>query len=292
MSKALRQEVAAHEAKTLLRELGLNSLPVLPLQIAKELGIKTQPLPPQEQPGVSGMLIRCGNHFGILYSTSVHSVGYQNFSIGHEIGHFRLPGHFESVMQDGMHASYAGRFGTKDPYEFEADHFSANLLMPSMLFDESLRSAGQGLDAVVALSARCKTSLTATAIRLTQRSPDAIAIIVSQGNQVDYCFMSDTLREHDAISWIRKGTFLPDDSATIKLNGDMSMVESNERAGQDSSMPDWFDGSPEAEVYEEAIGLGPYGKTLTVLTIDNLPDAEELEEEEDLEELWTPRFKR
>ena len=291
MSNALWQAVAAREAETLIRELGIDSLPVLPLQIAKDLGIDIKPLPPQEQPGVSGMLLRCGSHFGILYSTSIDSVGYQNFSIGHEIGHYRLPGHPESVLQDGMHASYAG-FRTKDRYELEADHFAAGLLMPSGLFDAALRQAGNGLDAILNLSAQCETSLIATAIRLTQRSWDATAIIVSQDKQVDYCFMSDALREHDAIEWIRKGTILPEGSATLKLNGDPSKVESNERVGQDSDMQDWFDGAPETTIYEEAIGLGTYGKTLTVLTIDNLPDIEELEAEEELEESWTPRFRR
>ncbi|HUF72860.1 MAG TPA: ImmA/IrrE family metallo-endopeptidase [Gammaproteobacteria bacterium] len=291
MSRAFRQDVAAREAETLIHELGIDSLPVSPLQIAKEVGIDIRPLPAQEQPGVSGILVRCGNHFGILYSTSIDSVGYQNFSIGHEIGHFRLPGHFESVMQDGMHASYAGRMGTKDPFELEADHFSSRLLMPRWLFDEALRTAGEGLDAVVNLSAQCETSLIATAIRMTQRSRATFAIVVSQGRQVDYCFMSDPLREHDAIEWIRKGTLLPANSATLKLNGDTSKVESNERVGQDSNMQDWFGDTLEGEVYEEAIGLGPYGKTLTILTIDELPDAEELEADEELEESWTPRFR-
>lgn len=291
MSKALWQAVAAREAEMLIRELGIDSLPVSPLQIAKDLGIDIQPLEKQEKPGVSGMLIRCGNCFGILYSTSVDSVGYQNFSIGHELGHFRLPGHFESVLQDDMHASYAG-FRSKDRYELEADHFAAGLLMPSGLFDAALKRAGSGLDAVITLSGQCETSLTATAIRMTQRSPDATAIIVSQGNQIDYCFMSDTLREHDAIKWIRKGTYLPEGSATLRLNGDAAKVESNERVEQDSSLRDWFGGRLEAETYEEAIGLGPYGKTLTILTIEDLPDPEELEEEEDLEESWKPRFRR
>ncbi len=292
MSRTVRQEIAAREANVLLTELGINALPVMPLQIAKELDIETKPLPQQAQPGVSGMLLRSNNIFGILYSTSIDSVGFQNFSIGHEIGHFRLPGHPEAVLVDGVHASYAGGFGTKDLYEFEADHFSANLLMPSDLFDKALGGTGDGLDAVAALSEQCETSMTATAIRLTQRTANAIAIVVSQGDRVDYCFMSDALREHDAIEWISKGALLPPDSATLKLNGYASKVKSNERVGKESVMQNWFGDTLEGDVYEEAMGLGDYGKTLTVLTVDHLPDAEELQEEADLEESLTPRFKR
>ena len=141
MSKTLRRGIAAREAKALLRELGISALPVVPLQIAKELYIDIKPLPRQAQPGVSGIL-------------------------------------------------------------------------------------------------------------------------------------------------------LPPDCTTLKLNGDVSKVESNKRIGKESNMQDWFGDTLEADVYEEAIGLGDYGKTLTVLTIDDLPEADELEEEAELEESWTPRFKR
>ena len=291
MSKALWQSGATREAEALIRELGITSLPVSPMEIARVLGIEIQPIPPQDQPGVSGMLLRHGNQFGILYSTSIDSDGYQNFSIGHEIGHYRLPGHPESVLQDGVHVSHAG-FKSKNRFELEADYFAAGLLMPTSLFDAALNRTTNGLDAVVDLSALCETSLTATAIRFAQRSPDATAIIVSEGNKIDYCFMSDTLREHDGIEWIKKGTLLPQTSATKRLNGDASKVEANERADAASEIRDWFGGSLEAEVVEEAIGLGPYGKTLTVLSIEDLPDAEELEDEEELEESWTPRFRR
>jgi hypothetical protein len=38
------------------------------------------------------------------------------------------------------------------------------------------------------------------------------------------------------------------------------------------------------------IGLGSYGKTLTVLYEIALPDQEEREEEESMRDSWTPRF--
>ena len=41
---------------------------------------------------------------------------------------------------------------------------------------------------------------------------------------------------------------------------------------------------------EEVLGLGSYGKVLTVLTTDVLPDEED--EEDELERCWTPRFRR
>jgi hypothetical protein len=58
-----------------------------------------------------------------------------------------------------------------------------------------------------------------------------------------------------------------------------------------SNLRDWFEGPHSQEVVEEVIGLGSYGKTLTVLTGMEPPDEIE-DDEEEIEESWTPRFRR
>ena len=60
----------------------------------------------------------------------------------------------------------------------------------------------------------------------------------------------------------------------------------------DCDLNTWFQSDLEVEVFEEIVGLGSYGKTLTVLTLPDPPDLDELEEDEELEESWTPRFRR
>jgi uncharacterized protein DUF955 len=285
------QKAATLQAERLIDELGIDSLPVMPLTVAQELDIRVEALPARRTTGVSGMLLRNGNNFGIMYSTSVDSAGFQHFSISHELGHYRLPGHPESVLQDGMHASYAG-FASKDQFELEADHFAAGLLMPRTLFDRALRQASAGMDGIIDISGQCITSLPATAIRTAQRTPDALAIVVSCGNTVDYCFMSDTLKELRGLTWINKGTPLPLSSATREFNQDADKVRRSERADGNGNLKDWFGGRLESDLYEEVIGLGSYGRTLSVLTIEDLPDEEEAEEDEDLIESWTPRFRR
>lgn len=291
MAKALWQRTAASHAEFLVRDLGITAFPVCPFSIAEELGIEVRALPADSRTGISGMLLRQQNLFGILYSTSIESDGFQRFSVGHEIGHYYLPGHPECVLQDGAHASQAG-FESKDRYELEADHFAAALLMPTSLFDTALNRAGTGLAAIEHLASLCQTSLTATAIRFAKRSPDAVAIVVSSGKNVEYCFMSGTLKDADGLEWIGKGSLLPPDSITNQLNSDPKNILDGERMETEGSVQDWFGGEIEAALTEETIGLGDYGKTLTVLTIDELPDAEETQDDEELAESWTPRFKR
>jgi glycerol-3-phosphate dehydrogenase len=46
------------------------------------------------------------------------------------------------------------------------------------------------------------------------------------------------------------------------------------------------------ELREEVVGLGNWGRTLTVLTADDLPDLDVEREDEEIVESWKPRFRR
>ena len=57
-------------------------------------------------------------------------------------------------------------------------------------------------------------------------------------------------------------------------------------------MQDWFGGDRSLSVTEQVIGLGNYGKTLTVLTaLDIEEQLEEIEEDEHQVESWIPKFR-
>ena len=146
------------------------TLPIDPFEIADELEITVQ-AKPASAAGVSGMLLRHGDVFGILYATHIESEGFQRFSVAHELGHYLLDGHIDHVLpdRDGMHESRAG-FVSADPFELEADHFAAGLLMPGRLFSDALKRAGDGLSAVEHLAESCKTSLTAHGNSLREES--------------------------------------------------------------------------------------------------------------------------
>ena len=282
---------ASQCAEQLLRDLGISSLPVDPVAIAARHDIVVRPKANAE-PGISGLLVKVGDTFGIMYATHLGNEGYERFSVGHELGHFFLPGHIDAVIgPDGLHASRAG-FASVDRFEAEADHFSAGLLMPRRLFVNAIASAGEGLDAVETLATTCKTSLTATAIRLTQCTPDPLAVIMSTGPQIDYCFISDTLRELSGIDWIRKGQIVPRASATFAFNQNPADVKAGKRTSGTSDLQDWFGGSRSIEVTEDIMGLGSLGKTLTILYGFEVPDEDEEAEEESTVASWKPHFRR
>lgn len=277
-------------AEKLVRdEFKIAKLPVDPIAIARGHGIHVEPMP-EDHDGVSGMFIHAHGRFAIAYATYIKNTGFRHFSVAHELGHCYLPGHIDAVLPDGTeaHESHSG-FISDDKYELEADHFAAGLLMPSQLFRPAMRKAGEGLGAIEILAGACDTSLTATAIRYQQLTDEAVAVIQSRGDVIEFCFLSDRMLTLHPRRWPRKGERLPRVSATFSLNREAGKVAAAERVDGAADGADWFGGFDDVELFEEAVGLGRYGRTLTILTtMDSLPDDDD---ERDPDEQWNPRFR-
>jgi IrrE N-terminal-like domain len=293
-SHAFRLKMAKQKAEAFVRDEQITSLPVDPFAIAAGRDIEVKPMP-DSTGGVSGMLLRHGDVFGILYATHVKNEGFQRFSIGHELGHYFLEGHIDHILPgDGTHTSHAG-FVSGDPYEMEADQFAAGLLMPGVLFKRALGQQNAGLEVVESLAGLCRTSLTATAIRYAELTHDAVAIIISTGPAIDFCFMSETMKSLPQLTWLRKGTPVPKGTATAQLNTSPDRVAGGDRVEAEIDLIDWLGGARSAIATEQAVGLGGYGKTLTVLTCASVQDEtyqeDEGDDEEDLADRWTPRFR-
>jgi hypothetical protein len=287
--------MAKQKGETFVRDEKITALPIDPFAIAASRNIEVKGKP-DTAGGVSGMLLRHGNQFGILYATHIKSEGFQRFSIGHELAHYFLDGHIDYVLpKDGMHVSHAG-FISADPYEMEADQFAAGLLMPSNLFKKQLGRHQAGLETVEATHILCKTSLTATAIRYAELSDDAVAVVISTGPAIDYCFMSETMKSLPKLTWIKKGSAVPAGTATARLNGDPGRIADSDREEDEIDIRDWLGGTKSAKATEQVVGLGSYGKTLTVLTCPSVEDEtykdDEGDDEDDLVDRWTPRFHR
>ncbi|MBS0155161.1 MAG: ImmA/IrrE family metallo-endopeptidase [Nitrospira sp.] len=283
---------AQARAQEILHEMSIQALPIDPFAIAQEHEIAVE-AKPSSSSGVSGMLIRHGDVFGILYATHITSEGFQRFSVGHELGHYFLDGHIDYVLPEGktLHESRSG-FVSKDNYELEADHFSASLLMPQGLFTKAMLSSKAGLQGIQNLADKCRTSLTATAIRYCQCTNDPVAIVVTTGQAVDFCFMSDALFRLDKeFRPLPKGCSIPRSTETRQFNADKNNILQGNKFESEVWFQDWFGGEIKRKVREEIIGLGTYGKTLTVLSVPEAGDEDEEEsEDEDPEEPWTPRF--
>lgn len=266
--------MAERRGSRIAEQLGASSLPISPRSIAerKKITVAAKPLT-----GCSGCLIRQGDSFGILYSSNLPNEGMINFTIAHELGHYFLDGHAESLFPngDGLHQS-SGPFRSSDPREREADHFAVGLLMPETLFVKASRRAGDGLRAVESLAEVCGTSMTATAIRFANLAEVPMAVVVATGKQIDFCFMSEPLRSIRGLEWPKKGSAIPSGTVTAKLAARPDDIASSQRLAGECSFTDWIEGAPDCDCTEEVVGLGRFGQTLTVIWSDDA-----LEDDED-----------
>lgn len=115
--------------------------------------------------------------------------------------------------------------------------------------------AGAGFEAIESLAETCRTSITATAIRFAQYAEDPVAVLLSNGQTIDCCFMSDALRDVEGLKWIKKGALVPPRSETAKFNKVASNTSSGRKSGGWASLDDWFDGAPQVEMKEDVVGL-------------------------------------
>ncbi|WP_247838433.1 ImmA/IrrE family metallo-endopeptidase [Bradyrhizobium sp. 200] len=138
------------------------------------------------------------------------------------------------MLSKGTHYSHAG-FQSADPHEMEADYFAAALLMPEPPFKKAIDDHPTGLVGIEALAKACETSLTATAIRYSCFTRDGVAIIPSKGKVVDYCFMSEGLKEAKGLKWLRKGTPVPGGTMTESFNARLENVRTGQKASGDGN---------------------------------------------------------
>ena len=290
-------------AEQTAKDAGFTSLPVCPFKTAENADITVQ-AKPQAADGVSGMLLKSGDNFGIMYATNIQSSGFQHFAISHELGHYFLEGHSEAILKldpasgGGLfHASRAG-FVSNDRFEREADQFAAALLMPEDAFRLAMKSRGTGMQAIESLASLAKPSLPATAFRYHELTNDAVDVVLSSFDEVNVCFYSDRFKDivKPTLPYFKKGTPVPHGTLTRQFNQNKANVLGGASEEDQTRFADWF-GIDGPVVREQVQGLGGYGKTLTVITCtaqadDDFDADEQADDDEFLKENWTPRFRR
>ena len=290
MNQDFKLKIAKQKGEKIAKQFGGNSLPVDLSTIADKHSILIQQQN-NSLKGVSGMLLRYGNSFGIMYSTYIKNEGFKRFSIAHELGHYFLEGHVDHILpdKDSIHKSSAG-FVSGDSYEMEADYFASGLLMPDNLIQPIIQKSLPGLSTVKKIAESCNTSLVSSAIKYTSLSEDAVAVIVSEETKVDFCFLSQSMKSLPELSWPVKKSPVPANSLTARFNKKKDLITQAECEQDENNIEDWLGGNKSFQVKEEVQGLGSYGKILTVLSYSG--DIEEIinDEEDKLLDIWTPRF--
>ena len=229
---------------------------------------------------------------GVILVNEASSRQRRRFTTGHELGHFLCPTHlppgpsgFQCTSAD-MRRSSASKTDRAAQMEVEANRFSVALLLPAPQFRRDLRRYhGADLEHILRLAQRYDMSKEATSRRYVELHDEPCAIVISldggifrvyRGNEFPYIALA-------------KGDPVPAQSATGRLALDEGAISEWEDADAALWLPSDH-GRRLPKLYEQALGQ-QMGYRLTLLTIDT-DAADEADEEEELAESWTARFRK
>ena len=95
--------------------------------------------------------------------------------------------------------------------------------------------------------------------------------------------------ELTGMTWLKRGDSVPDTTTTARFHEDPENIASGFKVDGTSMLDEWLEGVPRIEMKEDVIGLGHYGKTLTVLFTDEATEPEDPDEPEDTFDRWERR---
>ena len=198
------------------------------------------------------------------------------FSISHELGHFFIDHHHQSLRRGARPHRSLNEFRSARQIEREADAFAASLLMPTEFMLPLLNKSPLSMDRIDLLARHFGASTVSTAIRSVRLSDFPCAVAGIRNGAVSWMFLSDSLME--AGVYPQRGG-LPLDASEAWSKMAAGMVE---RSGADSSVADWFATFDRDDLDELYVGaeFHPAPVTGTLVALLTLDEAD-LDQEED-----------
>ena len=150
--------------------------------------------------------------------------------------------------------------------------------MPEPLVSPMLARSEIGLPSVRTLAESCEASFTSAAIRYSQLTPDPVAMVLSYEGTVEFSYVSPALWEYPGVAGRnpKRGDSLVRGTAAYRLARSPDKVEEVTEDSDAAGIELWFpDCEPGGELVEESVGLGRYGRILTILSTTELPDFED-----------------
>lgn len=190
--------------------------------------------------------------------------GRTRFSIGHELGHYFIPWHYEALLTGQIHNSLSG-FICENKLEREADEFASLLLIPTVSLKQRLNQEGfMTLRKILDLANHFQTSATCAAIRYAKVTHEACAVLLSNASGVLY-YIPSTEAVYKGFGRLSARTF-PIESATADAHQNLG---SQEIQKLETNAAEWgFQGRDQTKVWEEAFSLGYTNLALTLLAFE------------------------
>lgn len=229
-----------------------------------------------------GLLVRVenSNHGRIGISRQIPVEGRKRFTAGHELGHYLL-GHGGTEIRCKPH-DIENWSPILNREERDANTFAAEVLMPASIIAPLVR-ATPDFEIVESIARLCRTSITASAVRLVELSTFQIAVVWSVGGRVTWYRPSHELRRAIRVGPLSAGTLAAScarDGVTVDGGGRVPASAWCYEAGL----------RPDATVIEWSRAMPRYGGVLTLLYAPDFLEARTGYEEEDEQELDPDEF--
>jgi len=169
-----------------------------------------------------GMLLPNPNkngEWGIFYNNAISSKGRQNFTLGHELGHYLLHRH---KSPEGIQCTSRDMLDWNSEYaqlEAQANTFSSFLLMP--LDDFRIQVAGHkgSMELMQHLYDRYAVSISAAILKWLSITDQRAMIVVGKNGFIDWSWSSDKLLKSGVFYRARQETIeLPSQSLAAQQN--------------------------------------------------------------------------
>lgn len=168
-----------------------------------------------------GMLIPSPHkkgEWGIFYNNAISSKGRQNYTLGHELGHYLL--HRHKAPPEGIQCSGRSMLDWKSEYaqiEAQANTFSSFLLMPLDDFRAQINGHKGSMELMQHLSDRYKVSVTAAILKWLDITDQRAMIVVGKDGFIDWAWSSERLLKSGVFYRARQETIeLPPQSLAVK----------------------------------------------------------------------------
>lgn len=271
------------EATSLLEDMGIKELPIVPEEICRKLMIHYSEDPLKDLDGFLILHPRSGKGI-ICVNSLVSEQGRKNFTIAHEFGHWCMDSFEQNAFfcpRDVIESFKP----TIKPMELRANEFAAEFLMPQFIYQPLVDARAPGWDEIKELAVLSQTTLTATAIRFMGLTDEACCLIVSQAGRIAWFRKSRDFRPYVQMD---NRLLSPGTVAHAIFQGDMPLDRF-----EDVKADNWVSGrgvNPYTEILEWSLPLNSYGHVLTLLYdeegIAGWDEDDDVDEGADIE--WEP----
>lgn len=218
LSNVLKAFQAAH---------GLDRFPVDVAAIAREYSKQVFPDEPitlvqgeAMSKNFEGMLVPNPNQkgeWGIFYNKAISSKGRQNYTLGHELGHYLL---HRQEAPDGIKCSGRDMLDWQSEYaqrEAQANTFSSFLLMPLDDFRAQANSHKGSMELMQHLADRYDVSITAAILKWLGITDQRAMIVVGKDGFIDWAWSSERLLKSGVFYCARQETIeMPAQSLAVR----------------------------------------------------------------------------